>query len=339
MHERIGIIGPDTALGTRLIEHFHLARKADVIPICKDASSWAVNCRFNLPTMDFVPNDLRCLESAFGPCDTLIYCTDLGAPISTDIIENVYTAASKAGIYRLIFISTAFTLGAKPVQTSSEWNIKYFNQKHCKPWHMAEEKLLQLRAKHDMEVVILKPGFIYGPRTPIIIHFANSLIQDNAFWYKRGGGIFNGVYVDNVIEAIEKALVQSGDGQSFLLVDQEPLHWHQWMTPIIKAFGLHPNMLINYDETAEEKPKAFQINAWLERFSSKPETFFDLYESGMKCHWKLPQDKAIELLNYKPIVGFQEAIAKTIEWLRFAGYPVQTEVLPMPELVLHHNDY
>lgn len=341
MHEKIGILGPDTPLGTRIIEHFHLANKADVIPICEDASHFVVNSRFDLATMEIVEGDIQSLKSAFGPCDTLVYCTDLNNPISTRMIETLYHGANLAGVYRMVFVSTAFTLGPRPLQRSSEWSLikALQKKKHCKLWQAVEDKLMELRAKSDMDVVILKPGFVYGPRTQIITHFANALLQGSAFWYKQGEGVFNGIYIDNLIEAIEKALVQKGDGQAFLLVDPEPMHWHSWMVPVAKALGFEPhNVLIDYNHKEEKRTKGHQINRWLEQFSSQPETFLDLYEAAMLCHWKIPQDKAVELLEYKPTTNFADALAKTIEWLRFAGYPVQTKALPEPEYVLYHND-
>jgi nucleoside-diphosphate-sugar epimerase len=40
------------------------------------------------------------------------------------------------------------------------------------------------------------------------------------------------------------------------------------------------------------------------------------------CAWKLPSDKAKRMLGYSPQVSFTEGCRRSVEWLRFAGYPV-----------------
>jgi nucleoside-diphosphate-sugar epimerase len=41
-----------------------------------------------------------------------------------------------------------------------------------------------------------------------------------------------------------------------------------------------------------------------------------------QCEYKLPNSKAEKLLEYTPPVSFAEGMRKSVQWLRFAGYPV-----------------
>ena len=41
-----------------------------------------------------------------------------------------------------------------------------------------------------------------------------------------------------------------------------------------------------------------------------------------QCEYKLPNQKAKEMLNYSPIVSFEEASKRTVDWLASQGYPV-----------------
>jgi 2-alkyl-3-oxoalkanoate reductase len=40
------------------------------------------------------------------------------------------------------------------------------------------------------------------------------------------------------------------------------------------------------------------------------------------CSWKLSSEKAERMLGYSPQVSFPEGCHRSVEWLRFAGYPV-----------------
>ncbi len=40
------------------------------------------------------------------------------------------------------------------------------------------------------------------------------------------------------------------------------------------------------------------------------------------CAYKLPHDKARELLGYQPLYSFSEGMQRSIGWLSFVGYPV-----------------
>jgi nucleoside-diphosphate-sugar epimerase len=44
------------------------------------------------------------------------------------------------------------------------------------------------------------------------------------------------------------------------------------------------------------------------------------------CTHRLPWTKAERELGYHPPVDFATAVARTIAWLAFAGYPVRAEV-------------
>jgi nucleoside-diphosphate-sugar epimerase len=42
-----------------------------------------------------------------------------------------------------------------------------------------------------------------------------------------------------------------------------------------------------------------------------------------RCAWHLPWTKAAAMLGYEPPVRVAEGMRRSIEWLRFAGYPVR----------------
>jgi hypothetical protein len=41
-----------------------------------------------------------------------------------------------------------------------------------------------------------------------------------------------------------------------------------------------------------------------------------------RCQTKLPSHKAEQQMGYRPVVSFEDACKRSIEWMKFAGYPV-----------------
>src|SRR5436309_1062033 len=77
-----------------------------------------------------------------------------------------------------------------------------------------------------VELFILRPGIVVGPRSYWISSFASSLICGAAYLVNQGQGICNSIYVDNLIQAIYlAATVPQADGHAFLVGDEETIRW------------------------------------------------------------------------------------------------------------------
>ena len=362
MNLNIAILGASGFIGSRLIEILHLNGIANVRPVVRSYSSLCRLSRFSLDWRMVDACDESGLISAFNGCDQVV---NLIVADSRTIVENAiisYKAAQAAGVKRMIFMSSASVHGQAPLASTDELSTlhtrhssPYINSKVC-----AERALLSLRKTGSVELTILRPGIVYGPRSRWMTEIADQLLSGTAYLINDGIGVCNSIYVDNLIHAIILSLTApTADRNVFLLGDLERITWFYFYQQIAISLGLdmtsitrltpphfahgYGDMLKNfYAGNTVQKilpliPSPFKaalkgaINAltpvpklspWL--LPAKPTTqVTEEYSALHQCSVQLPWLKAASLLDYQPQISFTEGMKRSIAWLRFAGYPVR----------------
>ena len=69
----------------------------------------------------------------------------------------------------------------------------------------AERRLRELRQGGPVELVVLRPAIVHGPRSAWTGGFADELLAGTAYLVEGGRGICNAAYVDNVVHAVRLA--------------------------------------------------------------------------------------------------------------------------------------
>jgi 2-alkyl-3-oxoalkanoate reductase len=359
--QRIAIVGASGFIGVRLVETFHLAGLALPRPVVSSPASIARVSRFDLDTRVADALDEGALHLAFAGCDVVVHVVAGNPQVIRRSIQPVCRAAVRAGVGRLVYLSSAAVHGQAPAPGTTEASplldrqpLAYNNAKVA-----AERMLHAVRSQGNLEVVILRPGIVFGPRSQWVGGFADALLNGHAYLIDGGRGICNSIYVDNLVHAVARAAAADGvDGEAFLVGDEETVTWRDLYLPIARALG------VSLDEVPHVEPVT--RNAWREKLeevqfsptgtrlrSVFPKRLRRAVSSGVEafmgpapaisawsrvtppvpratlemsllsaCRYKPPHDKARRLLGYEPIVTFAEGGRRTVEWLRFAGYPV-----------------
>lgn len=211
-----------------------------------------------------------------------------------------------------------------------------------------------------MEVVLLRPGIVWGPRSRWVTSLAEDLAGRKAYFVNGGQGVCNSIYVDNLVEAVRLALTRPAvDGQAFLVGDDEALTWWDFYAPFCEATGVDmqslPNLAPVEPRPPRKSPVEFvrgipgsrnllplfppkikevvkaavgewrrgpQVDEWALPARAMPRASLETSQLH-QCRYRLPDVKARHLLGYKPVATFKEGCARSIGWLRFAGYPVR----------------
>tara|TARA_B100001248_G_C27399874_1_gene469230 strand:+ start:8956 stop:10047 length:1092 start_codon:yes stop_codon:yes gene_type:complete len=362
---KIAIIGATGFVGNRLIEMFHLERSYTLVPIVRNITSLARIARFNLNHKLAEGTDEDALTQALEGCDILIHSAFGNPDTIRAMVKPTYRAAQRAGVKRIVYLSSAAVHGQSPALGTDETTPLPQKQK----WEYnqakadAEKEFQRLRRSGDVELVMLRPSIIYGPRSSWITSLIHQLKTDTAYWIEEGQGILNAIYVDNLVHAIELAMTKPVDKEVFLINDPEPQTWAAFYQPFTNAMGLETSAIHNC-QPHKESPKftdrferlrtsrfiqatAPYLPQVLKRVLKgiiqalhKPTTP-DLWSPPQlprptpnieisilqQCHWKYPNKKAEELLGYQPLYSFEEACAKTIAWLSFCQFPVDENKL------------
>lgn len=360
---RIAVVGANGFIGSRAAEMLTLSGLAEVRPIVRSYASLARLSRFQLDSRVADAFDTVALEAAFQGCDVVVHAVagDIRTILGT--LTPVYEAAERAGVRRLVYLSSGSVHGQSPTPGTDENSP--LNDRQGLPYNnakvRAERKLKALREKGKTELVILRPGIVIGPRSSWITRFADDLLAGGAALLHRGRGICNSIYVDNLIHAVYlAATVPEADREAFLVGDEEQVTWADVYQPIAGALGFDLEQLPE-GQVVEQKPSLFErlepvrnssaVQRLLSVFPHRlrlaaflayhailepqPAPFADAAvqpppvisrERVMlySCQYKLPHAKAAKRLGYVAPVSFPTGMDRTLAWLAFAGYPVKT---------------
>ncbi|MBD1847796.1 NAD(P)-dependent oxidoreductase [Cyanobacteria bacterium FACHB-63] len=350
---RIGVVGASGFIGNRAVEMFHQG-DTEVRPIGRSAASFDRLTNKDLDCRVASAFDQSSLEAAFKDCDVIIHSI-LGSPgLIRGSITPTYRAAQKVGVRRIIYLSSMTVHRPAPAPGTTESTPFIENQPYAAhPAKIeAERKLLQLRQKGRVEIVIFRPGIVFGPRSRWIIDLANQLSQGTAYFVNDGNGICNSVYVDNLVHAMQLAMsAKDADGEAFFVGDRELVTWFDFYRPFAEAFGINPThiprlaapkftrswkqrqldlfwnsevvqralTLIPNDFKQALKREIFKSNRCEEQpvqavVKSLP-VVTQMMAELQQSQYKLPFAKAEKILGYEPIVTFEEGCRRSLEWL------------------------
>ncbi|MDH5177672.1 MAG: NAD-dependent epimerase/dehydratase family protein [Gammaproteobacteria bacterium] len=240
MSGTVAILGANGFIGRRLVEYLHLRNLAQVRPVVRRPNALAGLAVFDLDSRIADALDAGALERALTGCDVLVHCVAGDAKTIVGAVGPAYAAAQRAGVRRLVYLSSASVHGQAPPPGTHEGTplrddqpIAYNNAKV-----RAERQLQKLRTTGDVELVILRPGIVTGPRSFWVESFASALVAGTASLVNGGKGICNSLYVDNLAHAVHLAMrAREADGHAFLLGDAETVLWADLYRPVAAALG------------------------------------------------------------------------------------------------------
>ena len=360
MTPTIAVLGASGFVGSRLLELFHLTGSATLHPVVRNYSSLARLARFDLDWKIADARDQAALTTAFEGCDAVV---NLVAANPDVIVENAtasYLAAQAAGVKRMVFMSSASVHGQAPApgtdETSPLHSHHRFAYNNAKV--RAERALIRCRKSSSVELVILRPGIVFGPRSRWVSDIADQLLSDRAYLINEGQGICNSIYVDNLLEAIQLALtIPAADGETFLVGDRERVTWLDFYSRIASGLGLDLSRAARVgapqfqagifdiiDGVRTSKPVqallpvvpgalkqaakgAIQAvsapprpSPWRLRAAPAPDVTEEMTQLQL-CSVQLPWVKAERILGYQAKISFAEGMQRSLGWMQFAGYP------------------
>jgi len=354
---RVAILGAGGFIGNRSVEMLHMGGRHEIVPVVRRASALSLPCRFEIAPRIADANDVEALEAAFSGCDAVVAAIAGDPKTIVDTVTPLYHAAQRAGVRRLVYLSTASVHGQSPAPGTDEITPLSTRQPlaYNRAKVRAEQRLLDLRRRGSVELVILRPGIVHGPRSQWIGGFADQLLAGEAYLVDGGNGICNSIYVDNVVHAIERAIDAKGiDGEAFLIGDAETVSWRQMLSPIADALGIDIDTLPQPSSSSILQSREPMLRTMLfpparyafrklprrlahalraarraarEHRGAPAEPSRPPYSREMallhSCAVRLPCTKAERLLEYRPPVTFEEGCRRSLAWLAFAGYPVR----------------
>lgn len=231
--------------------------------------------------------------------------------INRDATLKLAKLASENGVKRFIYLSSIKVNGEKtfcgtPFKPEDRFVI---DDPYGVSKLEAEEALIDLASKSKMEVVIIRPPLVYGPR--VRGNFA-SMVS----WVKKGvplpfGSIKNVrsfIALDNLVDFIllcaDRAISPKAANQVFLVSDGEDVSTSTLLRKVAKAYGVRSRLL----------PLPVSLMRLAARLLGKSDMADRLFGD-----LQVDSSKARDLLGWKPVVTMDEQLRKMAKFDKCAG--------------------
>ena len=241
MSGQIAILGAGGFVGARLLEMSVLAGRTDLIPVVRAFRSVARVANLGMTHRLGDASQPESLQRALAGCEVVVNLTT-GDP--ADILrttQSIYRAAVASGERLLIHVSSATVYGQveqpdlpddAPPQLD-HW-MPYAREKG-----LAENFLRDRMAEQRLQIVVLRPGLIWGPRSPWVIRPAVQLVDGSAYLVGDGGGICNLIYLDNLVRSIDAVVAHPRQISGFYNVaDDETTTWREYYAALASGLGV-----------------------------------------------------------------------------------------------------
>jgi nucleoside-diphosphate-sugar epimerase len=359
-------LGGGGFVGARLTQLAALSGRFKAVPILRSYRGLA---RLGVAVPDACvtdTQDLDALTKAFHGCKTVVNLT-MGDQLR--ILEDtqlIYAACVKAGVAQLIHMSSAVVFGRvedptinddSPPDTRS-WMLYARGKANAEIW------LGEKMGNGPVQVVVLRPGLIWGPGSNWAEMVGDQLLHGSAVLSNGGKGIANLIFVDNLVRIILAVASRlSGPSGIYNVADNETITWQRYYTELATRLGYSSEVVSLWPDSrfrlkprhavewALEQPVLFGLaKRVLKRLGPRAKAVLKAKLKGApeppggvagppgppilsRGHWvlqntvhRLPAMKIQRDFGPVVLIPHEEAMETTAAWLKFAGFAAPANV-------------
>ncbi|MBV9942330.1 MAG: NAD-dependent epimerase/dehydratase family protein [Solirubrobacterales bacterium] len=275
--------------------------------------------------------DARSLTAAARGCRFVLHCGALVSDwatineikrINVDGTRNVLEASTLASAERFVHVSTTDVYGYPGRRGVDEHHRPAgFSNWYAETKRAAEAEVRRVEQGRDLNVVILRPATVYGPRSEDVVgDMAQAMRRRQMLLVDGGRAVAGLLYIENLVDAAVLTLrSDAGLGEAFNLTDGLDITWRRFLADLAEGLGYpEPRWSVPYGV-------AFGIAFGLEygyRFLRRTARINTRPLLSRQAVHVLGRDqdfsnrKARETLGWAPRVSYQDGLAATIKWLR-----------------------
>lgn len=270
--------------------------------------------------------DAAVVRQAVAGVDLVVHCAarvgDWGPveefrAVNVTALQHLLEACKGQGLERFLHVSSLGVYAARhhhgtdETEPLPEHHMDGYTQTKVE----AEKLALRYEREFGVPVVVLRPGFVYGPRDRTVMPRLINLMKNGEFRYLGGGDrAMNTIYVGNLVDAVFLAMHNpQAVGQVYNLTDGEFVSKRKFVEAIADGMGI-PR------PTKSVPLWVARLAAWfMERRARRQGakeaprlTQARLKFMGLNLDFSIA--KAKRELGYQPRVPFDEAIKQTMAW-------------------------
>lgn len=337
------LIGGAGFLGLHLIEQFYKndsSTKISVFDVRPLPEKLSKQFTFNPKNIKFFKGDLTSADDVSkaikeSGAEVLVHSaspmhggkTEIYQKVNVEGTDNVLTVAKKSGIKAFVYTSSAGVIfNGQDIHNADEtWPIPEvpmdaYNETKA----IAEDMVLKANdPSANFYTIALRPAGIFGPGDRQLVPGLRSVAKlgQSKFQLGDNNNLFDWTYAGNVADAhvlaAEKLLNHStagkASGETYFITNDTPTYFWALARTVWKADGHIDKKVIVLN-----RPLAI-FAGYLSEFFSKilnKEPGLTPFRVKIVCAYRYHNiSKAKEILGYKPQVGIEEGIQKTLEWM------------------------
>jgi len=250
--------------------------------------------------------------------------------VNVDGLRALLDACRGLPIHRFVHLSTLGVYAARHHYGTDEsepppaHHIDGYTQTKAE----GERLALQYHRDFQLPVVVLRPGFVYGPRDRTVLpRLVESLRRRLVRYLGNRRRAMNAIYVGNLIDAVGLAIeTPQAVGRVYNLTDGEYISKQRFIESIVQSLELPP-------------PRPVSVPLWLakalawvmerkarQQGDPEPPRLTQARVKFLGFNLDFSIERARQELGYRPRVSFDEGMAQTMAWYRENKYTSSTPV-------------
>ena len=247
--KQILVTGATGFIGGRLVERLVLECNAQVRAVVRDFARLPRIARFPIEIIRGDVTNFNDIQRAVDSCDIVFDCSyDKSGDVKGT--KNVMEAALQANIKRVVHLSSLMVYGITPDGDLDETAPRRALDDIYSESKLESEKLVfDYVKRYSLPVVVLQPTGVYGPYSDgYCINILNKFKKERRILVNGGDGLFNSVYIDDVISAmLLAAITDKAVGEAFL-ISSEAITWREFYSRFEQMLGICGTVTMSISE-------------------------------------------------------------------------------------------
>ena len=276
---------------------------------------------------DIVRGDISVPETIvhlLAQCDVIVHTAALVSNAMQDsdmwrvnvlATRNLIAAAKHQKVRRFVQISSIVAYGnSAQGELDENYPVHADGGSYVLTKLASEHAVLAAQASGGIEVVILRPGDVYGPGSrPWIIAPLEAIAKNQFMLPAKGEGFFRPIYVDDLIRGIDLAVRQpEAAGEIFNLSCDGYISTKEYFAPHYQWLGKKGPILVSTPVAHCISTIASKIADLTGKLNeASPATVAQLATRS----W-FSIDKAERILGWKPIITFEDGMQRSHQWAK-----------------------
>lgn len=347
--KRVLVTGGTGFVGGRLAEKLLLEEGATVNCLVRN---WTKAVWVSRTTADLFPGDVNepaAVVDAMHGCQIVMHCASGGSTreqlfqTNVDGTRNLLEAAERMGVERFVYVSSIAVHGASPPDGASELTpLDDCGRAYSASKIAAEKLVLEFAQQGRVPATIIRPTFVWGPRSNLFtVGPIRAMLAGRFCWIDQGLGTCHAVHVDNLVESLILAATQPGAiGKAFLITDEAGITWRDFFSPLLELMGIKevPSITSRSPLTPWLCHLRGVSSSVVDRLSGDGKSLptrvvrrlfreldMRILKRGIPSLWDLQKfarvgsldtSRSHDLLGYRPVLTFSEAVEQTVRWIR-----------------------